>query len=388
MITNDEIRGTKVKTRTRMVKWLLFAAFFTLHSSLFTLMTSCSQGDPLSEEEFRALYGIGRGALGDGQTTTTTYVSRLLASPGFERGVGYAYATGAEYLEGVTFNIFNLNYLDSIQYVKGLNFVSDDYTPYSEEQVITGETRSAVSKQLALSASVGVNFIVADINVSGNYSKGSVKESESVYAMKRTKRVAYCRDLQYKNVIMYYKETGDSMVFSPGFYADWKKLEGNNAKTAGVSNKDVLDFVNKWGRGFVARSFMGGVLEYTLQIDKSSLSESQSLEMALNASIGLIVGVEGSASVGTSEFSKISRDRYNLDIHVRGGDVQAVTEVLSGETSSPQGIKDWMASVNFPPTPESEKLKLCAMTDVKIASIANLFTGKVQDRVNYILRTY
>ena len=388
MITNDEIRGTKVKTRTRMVKWLLCAAFFTLHSSLFTLMTSCSQGDPLSEEEFRALYGIGRGALGDGQTTTTTYVSRLLASPGFERGVGYAYATGAEYLEGVTFNIFNLNYLDSIQYVKGLNFVSDDYTPYSEEQVITGETRSAVSKQLALSASVGVNFIVADINVSGNYSKGSVKESESVYAMKRTKRVAYCRDLQYKNVIMYYKETGDSMVFSPGFYADWKKLEGNNAKTAGVSNKDVLDFVNKWGRGFVARSFMGGVLEYTLQIDKSSLSESQSLEMALNASIGLIVGVEGSASVGTSEFSKISRDRYNLDIHVRGGDVQAVTEVLSGETSSPQGIKDWMASVNFPPTPESEKLKLCAMTDVKIASIANLFTGKVQDRVNYILRTY
>ena len=351
------------------------------------MVASCSQDAPLSDEEYYALYGINRGvADGNGQPTAT-YVSRLLAPPGFERGVGYAYATGAEYLEGVTFNIFNLNYLDSIQYVKGLNFVSDDYTPYSEEQVITGETRSAVSKQLALSASVGVNFIVADINVSGNYSKGSVKESESVYAMKRTKRVAYCRDLQYKNVIMYYKETGDSMVFSPGFYADWKKLEGNNAKTTGVSNQDVLDFVNKWGRGFVVRSFMGGVLEYILQIDKSSLSENQSLEMALNASIGLIVGVEGSTSVGTSEFSKISRDRYNLDIHVRGGNVQAVTEILSGNTSSPQGIKEWLASVNFPPAPDSEQLKLCAMTDVKIASIANLFTGKVQDRVNYILRT-
>ncbi len=351
-------------------------------------VVSCSQGDPLSDEEYYALYGMNRRESNRNGQPTATYVSRLLAPPGFERGVGYAYATGAEYLEGVTFNIFNLNYLDSIQYVKGLNFVSDDYTPYSEEQVITGETRSAVSKQLALSASVGVNFIVADINVSGNYSKGSVKESESVFAMKRTKRVAYCRDLQYKNIIMYYKETGDSMVFSPGFYADWKKLEGNNAKTAGVSNQDVLDFVNKWGRGFVARSFMGGVLEYTLQIDKSSLSENQSLEMALNASIGIIIGAEASSSVGTQEFSKISRDRYNLDIHVRGGNVQAVTEVLSGETSSPKGIKEWLESVNFPPTPESEKLKLCAMTDVKIASIANLFTGKVQDRVNYILRTY
>jgi hypothetical protein len=318
---------------------------------------------------------------------TVGYKSKLLAPPGFERGVGYSYATGAEYLEGVTFNIFNLNYLDSIQYVKGLNFVSDDYTPYSEEQVITGETRSAVSKQLAVSASIGVNFIVADIKVSGSYSKGSVQENQSVFAMKRTKRVAYCRDLQYRNIIMYYKETGDSMVFSPGFYADWKKLEGNNVDQADVSNQDVLDFINKWGRGFVARSFMGGVLEYTMQIDKSVLSENMSAEMAINASVGLIVGVDVSSSVQTQQFQTVSRDRYSMDIHVRGGNVQAVTEVLAGNASSPQGIREWLESVNFPPVPDNEQLKTCALTDVKIASIAYLFTGKVQERVNYILRT-
>jgi len=348
-------------------------------------MASCSSDDPLTEEEYYALYGA-RGASANGQVSGG-YESRLLAPPGFERGVGYCYATGAEYLEGVTFNIFNLNYLDSIQYVKGLNFVSDDYTPYSEEQVITGESRNAVSKQLALSASVGVNVIVADINVSGNYSKGTVQESQSVFTMKRTKRVAYCRDLQYKNIIMYYKETGDSMVFAPGFFADWKVLEGNNSNQANVSNKMVLDFVNKWGRGFVARSFMGGVLEFTMQIDKSVLSENMSAEMALNASVGLIIGADASTSVTTEQFQKVSHDRYSLDIHVRGGNVQAVTEVLAGNVSSPKGIKEWMESVNFAPTPESDQLKLCAMTDVKIASIANLFTGRVQDRVNYILRT-
>ena len=174
-------------------------------------MFSCSSDDPLTDEE-KAAFGR-KNAMGafyaNGEPAPGGYETRLLAPPGFERGVGYTYATGAEYLEGVAFNIFNLNYLDSIQYVKGLNFISDDYTPYSEEQVITAETRSAVSQQLALSASVGVNFIVADISVSGNYSKGSVQESQSVFAMKRTKRVAYCRDLQYKNIIMYYKETGD-----------------------------------------------------------------------------------------------------------------------------------------------------------------------------------
>ena len=243
--------------------------FFLLASML--VVASCSSDDS-PDVNRRSLSSAPES---EGQSASTgTYVSRLLAPPGYERGAGYCYATGADYLEGVTFNIFNLNYLDSIQYVKGLNFVSDDYTPYSEEQVITGETRSAVSQQLALSASVGVNFIVADIKVTGNYSKGSVQEEQSVFAMKRTKRVAYCRDIQYKNIIMYYKETGDSMVFAPGFYADWKKLEGTGTNQTDVSNQMVLDFINKWGRGFVARSFMGGVLEYTMQIDKSVLSEN------------------------------------------------------------------------------------------------------------------
>ena len=358
-------------------------------------MASCSSDDPLESSapngelaEFNEDGDQEQDQEEEQEQETVGYKSKLLAPPGFERGVGYSYATGAEYLEGVTFNIFNLNYLDSIQYVKGLNFVSDDYTPYSEEQVITGETRSAVSKQLAVSASIGVNFIVADIKVSGSYSKGSVQENQSVFAMKRTKRVAYCRDLQYRNIIMYYKETGDSMVFSPGFYADWKKLEGNNVNQADVSNQDVLDFINKWGRGFVARSFMGGVLEYTMQIDKSVLSENMSAEMAINASVGLLLGAEMSSSEKTESFKKVSSDRYSMDIHVRGGNVQAVTAVLAGTSTSPKGIQEWMASVNFPPSPDSEKLKLCALTDVKIASMAYLFTGKVQDRVNYILRTF
>jgi hypothetical protein len=178
------------------------------------------------------------------------------------------------------------------------------------------------------------------------------------------------------------------MVFAPGFFADWKKLEGTGTNQADVSNKMVHDFINKWGRGFVARSFMGGVLEYTMQIDKSVLSENMSAEMAINASVGLIVGVDVSSSTQMQQFQTISHDRYSMDIHVRGGDVQAVTEVLAGTSTSPKGIQEWMASVNFPPVPNSDQLKTCAMTDVKIASIAYLFTGKVQDRVNYILRTY
>ena len=114
-------------------------------------MASCSSDDPLESSapdgelaEFDEDGDQEQNQEKEQEQETVGYKSKLLAPPGFERGVGYSYATGAEYLEGVTFNIFNLNYLDSIQYVKGLNFVSDDYTPYSEEQVITKRTGEPV----------------------------------------------------------------------------------------------------------------------------------------------------------------------------------------------------------------------------------------------------
>ena len=80
-------------------------------------MFSCSSDDPLTDEE-KAVLGR-KNVMGafyaNGEPAPGGYETRLLAPPGFERGVGYTYATGAEYLEGVAFNIFNLNYLDSIQ---------------------------------------------------------------------------------------------------------------------------------------------------------------------------------------------------------------------------------------------------------------------------------
>ena len=99
-----------------MRKYILYISLVICHVSLSLLFVSC-------EKEANAP-ALNRAASVDGQEG---YKSRLLAPAGFERGVGYTYATGADYLEGVGFNIFNLNYLDSIQYVKGLNFVSDDY---------------------------------------------------------------------------------------------------------------------------------------------------------------------------------------------------------------------------------------------------------------------
>ena len=80
-------------------------------------MFSCSSDDPLTDEEL-TVFGR-KNVMGafyaNGEPAPGGYETRLLAPPGFERGVGYTYATGAEYLEGVAFNIFNLNYLDSIQ---------------------------------------------------------------------------------------------------------------------------------------------------------------------------------------------------------------------------------------------------------------------------------
>ena len=54
-------------------------------------MASCSSDDSSEDSNLKALLGASNANEKSG------YVSRLLAPPGFERGVGYCYATGAEY---------------------------------------------------------------------------------------------------------------------------------------------------------------------------------------------------------------------------------------------------------------------------------------------------
>ena len=320
-------------------------------------------------------------------TTTPSRPSSLVAPGSLERGAGYGYATRAQYCLGTTFRLFNLERLDEIQRQGNYNFVSDDFSPYSEEQVVTGDSKSSLNTQLSVNAGIDVDFMFADFNAEVEHSKTETAMSSSSFAMKRTKRIVYVRDLQYRNIIQYYKMTGDSTIFSPGFWPEWKELESYNDKNEELSGNRIREFVSKWGKGFVARSFMGGCMDFTLKIDTTCLSKEMNLSFALEASVGFVLGASAEANSNYQRFEKQAHGRYSMEVSVRGGNVALVATLMNGMRPEPGNITKWLESLNLTPQSSEVDFARCTMVDMKIASMANLFTGRVRDKINYVLNT-
>ena len=320
------------------------------------------------------------------QSSSPHPASRLVAPSSMERGTGYGYSTRAQYCLGTTFRLFNLERLDEIQQEGNYNFVSDDFSPYSEEQVVTGDSKNSLNNQLAVNAGIDVGFMLADINAEVNYGKTETSMSKYSYAMKRTKRIVYVRDLQYQNIIQYYKMTGDSTIFSPGFWPEWKALESYNERNEELSGNLIREFVSKWGKGFVARSFMGGCMDFTLKIDTTCLSKDMNLSFAHEASVGFVLGASAEANTNYQRFESEAHGRYSMEVSVRGGNV-ALVATMNGMRPEPGNITAWLESLNLTPASSEQEFARCTMVDMKIASMANLFTGKVRDKINYVLNT-
>lgn len=345
------------------------------------MAVSCSDDD--ASEQFPAV----QAGASVSAPTSPRRPSSLVAPGSMERGAGYGYATRAQYCLGTTFRLFNLERLDEIQREGNYNFVSDDFSPYSEEQVLTGDSKSSLNKQLSVNAGIDVDFMLADFNAEVDYGKTETSMSAYSFAMKRTKRIVYVRDLQYQNIIQYYKTTGDSTIFSPGFWPEWKALEAYNDKNEELSGNRIREFVSKWGKGFVARSFMGGCMDFTLKIDTTCLSKNMNLGFALEASVGFVLGASAEANTNYQRFEKEAHGRYSMEVSVRGGNVALVATLMNGLRPEPGNITAWLESLNLTPASSEQDFARCVMVDMKIASMANLFTGRVRDKINYVLNT-
>lgn len=308
--------------------------------------------------------------------------SALFVSNGIVGGAGYSYDISKDYCKGVSYAIFDIDYLDSIQQRVNQYFIMDDWTPYSEDQYFQGETESSVSHQISASATLELNTLIANASVQGTVTVSTAETENNMYAMMRTKRVVFMRDLQFSNIIQYYRETGDSCVFAMGFFNDWKNLQSYEEGTTPLPTYKVVDFLNKWGLGFVSRSYMGGCVDYKMAIDKSVLTEKFTVKIAANLVVqGGVLNADGSVEL-KEEFEKV-KDHYSLDVEVSGGDVQSISSIVFGSSITMLDLEKWMESVSFSEDGGTESTAV--MVDMKLVSMANLFTGKVRDKVKQVI---
>lgn len=301
--------------------------------------------------------------------------SRLLGMPSVEKGAGYSYDVSADYCTGMLYQVFDITHMDYKQMLNGKFYVMDDNEAMVEEEFVTGKTEEEISQQISANASIGLDLVKvfqAGLTGSVDYSKLEAKSTQ--FAMSRTKRIIYSRDIQYRNVLADVI-AGDKELFAAGFYVDWKKLQDMNESSGSVDEQAVTRFLKKWGPCFVSRSCLGGSIDYEMEIDKSVLSESLTIELALEASLAGII--EADAGGKYMETMKKIKEHYRKYVHVKGGDVQAISILNSGGSISQTGYKDWLESINYDRMIAGNAN--VALIDVKLVAFTELFTGKVRE---------
>lgn len=303
--------------------------------------------------------------------------SRLLGLPSIEKGAGYSYDVSADYCTGMLYQVFDITHMDYKQMLNGKFYVMDDNEAMVEEEFVEGRTEDEISQQISANASIGLDLVKvfqAGLTGSVDYSKLEAKSTQ--FAMSRTKRIIYSRDIQYRNVLADVI-AGDKELFAPGFYVDWKKLQDMNEPSGRVDENAVTRFLKKWGPCFVSRSCLGGSIDYEMEIDKSVLSESLTIELAAEASLASIIEVDAGGRYQEA-MTKI-KEHYRKYVHAKGGDVQSISILNSGGSISQAGYKKWLESINYDRMIAGNAN--VALIDVKLVAFTELFTGKVREEV-------
>ena len=284
--------------------------------------------------------------------------SRLLGMPSVEKGAGYSYDVSAGYCTGMLYQVFDITHMDYKQMLNGKFYVMDDNEAMVEEEFVTGKTEEEISQQISANASIGLDLVKvfqAGLTGSVDYSKLEAKSTQ--FAMSRTKRIIYSRDIQYRNVL------ADVMAM--------------NESSGRVDEQAVTRFLKKWGACFVSRSCLGGSIDYEMEIDKSVLSESLTIELALEASLAGII--EADAGGKYVETMKKIKEHYRKYVHVKGGDVQAISILNSGGSISQTDYKGWLESISYDRMIAGNAN--VALIDVKLVAFTELFTGKVREEI-------
>lgn len=303
----------------------------------------------------------------------------LMGKPGIEKAAGYSYDVTASYLEGMRYQVFDITYMDYQQIAKHTRYVEDDNELQSMEEVVTGKTEEAISEQISANASVGLDMLVFKAELTGSAQYTRLEEEKTAFAMKRAKRLTYTRDIHYANVLADVLN-GDTRLFTAGFYADWKALQEMNNTEGTPSASRLKAFIEKWGKAFVARACLGGTIDMEIEIEEKVLKESLTIEVALNASLAGVIN--GEAGGEYKEVQQKIQGHYRRYVHVRGGEAQAISILNSGGNISYDQYQTWLKSINNSDDPSASKV---ALVDLKLVSMAELFTGKVKKALDEII---
>ncbi len=311
------------------------------------------------------------------------------------KGAGYSYMPGGEYCDGALIQLFNLVTLDSIQRAEGIPLISDVILPQTNQDFITADSESDITKGLMVKASVGMDltrFLKGKGTGSASIGVGvgqlTEKKSRNKYALKRMKTTQFTREIHYTNVMALLAKAATreqrQKLLTPGFLSvqehfatDIAAAKGNQTRQYDICAK----FLDEIGPCFVSKSAMGTVLDYQISVDSTALRDTLGIQVALEAKFqgvvkGKAVSGEVTFNIGDSKEAKELMSKTTATVKVRGGDVSQVSILVTGGQLYDSQVTAWHNSCR--PT-------LAVMVDMSLVPIYALIAD---DYARQVLTSY
>ena len=385
------INAREERMMRRMVKWLFCAAFFTLHSSLFTLLTSCSSEDDIltaveeydpedtygtyDESHWRRVHAAQR----------QEYIGDLYRS----YGVGYGYNGTGKYsnYDEVRDRVIDLSKIQEFDREHGSSTIVDDLSPSSYHHVYSGTDAITICQKLTEKSSVKVNVILFQGEVSSTYSKTDLSSNEYAFCTIYDGLTLASRHLEPYD--LYYIAREHPEVLSPGFIR-YQKLAAEALKNQNNTEaiRIVQNMFQTYGTHIIYHAQLGGKLKFSTTMKRSVTDTRNSVDEQASVSFLGCIG----ATKGTEKENWVVNTQEDRETHLEAlGGNSALGLKLAGLHESDnnalksQVLDEWFKSLKFDPSVPKDSNNV-ELIEIKVAPIADLIVDEgVADLYNTLV---
>ncbi len=292
-------------------------------------------------------------------------------------GVGYGYNGTGKYsdYDEVRDRVIDLSYIQKFDQQHGSTTIVDDISPSSYHHVYSGTDAITICQKLTANASVKVDAILFQAEVSTTYNKTDMTSNEYAFCTIYDGLTMASRHMEPYD--LYYIAREHPEALSPGFLR-YQRLakeaidKNNNTEAIRI----LQNMLQTYGTHVIYHAKLGGKLKFSTTMNRHVVDSRNSVEQQASASFLYCIGT----TKGTATQDWVINTKTDRETHIEAlGGNSALALQLSGLHDSDDNalkskvVDEWFKSLKFTPGADKDDNNV-ELIDIKVAPIADLIT--------------
>ena len=292
-------------------------------------------------------------------------------------GVGYGYNGTGKYsdYDEVRDRVIDLSYIQKFDQQHGSTTIVDDISPSSYHHVYSGTDAITICQKLTANASVKVDAILFQAEVSTTYNKTDMTSNEYAFCTIYDGLTMASRHMEPYD--LYYIAREHPEALSPGFLR-YQRLakeaidKNNNTEAIRI----LQNMLQTYGTHVIYHAKLGGKLKFSTTMNRHVVDSRNSVEQQASASFLYCIG----STDGTAKQDWVINTQTDRETHIEAlGGNSALALQLSGLHESDDNalkskvVDEWFKSLKFDPSADKDENNV-ELIDIKVAPISDLIT--------------